>query len=55
MKPQEDIMGKGENAGNQHFLLCPILTMFSNLNKRNLNIYFLSFAIAFHLDIPKIL
>ena len=22
-KPFENIVGKGENAGNQHFLLCP--------------------------------
>ena len=33
-KKKKNIMGKGENAGNQHFLLFPI--MFSTLPKINL-------------------
>ena len=32
-KPFENIVGKRENAGNQHFLLFP--TMFSTLHKTN--------------------
>ena len=34
-KPFENIVGKGENAGNQHFLLFP--TMFSTLPNTNLD------------------
>ena len=37
MKPLENIMGKGENAGNQHFLLFP--TMFYSLSKIEITIY----------------
>ena len=33
MRPFENIVGKGENGGNQHFLLFP--TMFSTLPKPN--------------------
>ena len=32
-KPDEIFVGKGENAGNQHFLLFP--TMFSTNPKKN--------------------
>ena len=50
----ENIAGKGQNAGNQHFLLFP--TMFSTLPKTNLNFSFtfLSSANTFHLDQSKI-
>ena len=41
----ENIVGKGENAGNQYFLLLP--TMLSTLPKPNFN--------AFNLDQSKIL
>ena len=34
-KPFENILGKGENAGNQHFFLFP--TMFPTLSKTNFN------------------
>ena len=46
--------GKGENAGNQHFLLFP--TIFSTLPKRNFSLPFtfiLSFENAFNLDRPR--
>ena len=52
----ENIVGKGENAGNQHFLLFPI--MFSTLLKTNFNIWVtftLSSANSFSLDQSKIL
>ena len=51
----ENIMGKGENAGNQHFLLFP---QFSTLLKTNFYvwaIFILSSADAFNLDQSKIL
>ena len=55
-KPLENIVGKGENAGNQHFLLFP--TLFSTLSKTNFKFLFtfiLSPADAFNLDQSKIL
>ena len=36
-EPFENIVGKGENAGNQYFLLFP--TMFSTIPKTNLNFF----------------
>ena len=58
-KPLENIVGKGENAGNQHFF--PYPTMFSNLSilyKTNFKFpvtFILSYANAFDLDKPHIL
>ena len=53
-KPFENIVGKAENAGNQHFLLFP----FSTHLKTNCNFsvaFNLSSAHAFNLDQSKIL
>ena len=47
------IVGKGENAGNQHFLLFP--TIFSTLPKFQYLIIILLPANAFNLDWCKIL
>ena len=50
-KTFENIVGKGENAGNQHFLLFP--TMFSTIHKINFNFwvtFILSSANPFNLD-----
>ena len=47
-------MGKGENAGNQHFLQIP--TMFSTLSKREIIItaaFNLSSASTFNLELSK--
>ena len=56
-KPYENILGNGENAGNQHaFSHFP--TMFSTFLKTNLNFsatFILSSANAFNLDQFKIL
>ena len=52
----ENIMGKGENAGNQHFLLFPI--MFPILSRTKFFVkasFILSSANAFNLDQAKIL
>ena len=52
-EPFENIVGKGENAGNQHFLLS---TMFSILSTTNFAIWItfnLSSANAFKLDWSK--
>ena len=49
-KPFENIEGKGENAGSQHFSLFP--TMFSTLPQQNFNF---SSANAFNLDQFKLL
>ena len=49
--PFENIVRKGENAGNQHFLLFP--TMFSTLPETNFNFsvtYILSPANAFNFN-----
>ena len=49
-KALENTVGKGENAGNQHF--SPFTTMFSTLSKREIVILAtlnLSSAIAFNL------
>ena len=51
----ENIVGKGENAGNQHFLLFP--TMFSTLSPKKFNFsvtFILLSANAFNLDRSKI-
>ena len=53
-QPFENILGKGENAGNQHFF--SFSTMFSNLPKTNFNfsVTFISLsASAFNLDQSK--
>ena len=53
-RPFQNIMGKGESAGNQHFLLSP--TMFSTLPRTSLNFwvaFILSSANAFKLDKSK--
>ena len=53
-KAFENIVGKGENAGNQHFLLFP--TMFSTVSKTEIIIVAtlnLSSANAFKLDQSK--
>ena len=42
MDPFENIVGKGENAGNQHFLLFP--TMFSTLQEAGLIIPVMPFT-----------
>ena len=50
-KPFQNIVGKGENAGNQHFLFFP--TIFSTLSKTEIIIYvtfILSSANALNLD-----
>ena len=50
-KPFENIVGKEENAGNQHFLLFP--TMFSTHPKTNFNFsvtFILSSASSFNLE-----
>ena len=55
-KALENTVGKGENAGNQHFLLFP--TVFSTLSKREIIIlanYNLSSANAFNLVKSKTL
>ena len=55
-KALENTVGKGENAGNQHFLLFP--TVFSTLSKREIIIVttsILSSTTAFNLDKAKIL
>ena len=55
-KALENIVGKEENAGYQHFLLSP--TMFSTLPKPNFNsllTFILSSANALNLDWSKIL
>ena len=55
-KAFENIVGKGENAGNQHFLLCP--TMFSTLSEREIiisAIFIMLSANAFNVDKSKIL
>ena len=55
-KPFENILGKGENACNQHSLL--FQKMFSTLPKRNFNVlvaFILSSAIALNLNQSKIL
>ena len=57
-KAFENLVGKGENAGNQHFLLFP--KMFTSLQKANLDFFFLftfilSSANALNLDQYKIL
>ena len=55
-KALENTMGKGENAGNQHFLLFP--TVFSTLSKREiiiLIIFNMSSAKAFNFDKSNIL
>ena len=55
MKPFEIIVGKGENAGNQH---SHFLTMFSTLPNTNFNFSFtftLSSANVFNLNESKIL
>ena len=54
--PFENIVGKGENAGNQHFLLLP--TMFSMLlwtNYMYLETFYLSSANAFKLEKAQLL
>ena len=56
-KPFENNMGKGENAGNQHFLLFP---QCFTLPKTKFNFsatlnFVLSSANAFNLDLSKIL
>ena len=55
-KPFENIVGKGEYAGNQHFLLFPqCFSPFQNQNFKSLfNIYFVVYN-AFNLDQTKIL
>ena len=53
-KPFENIMGKDENAGNQHFLLFPLC--FSALPKTNFNFsvtFLLSSTNAFKFDQSK--
>ena len=55
-KALEKIVGKGENAGNQHFLFFPI--MFSTLSEEEIIIsatFILSSAFAFNLHQSKIL
>ena len=55
-KPFENIVGKGENAGNHHFLLFP--TMFSAHLKTNFSFsvtFMMSSAYAFSFDQSKIL
>ena len=55
-KPFENLVGKGENAGNYHF--SPFPTMFSTLSKTNINFsvtFILSSAKAFNLDQSEIL
>ena len=55
-KPSENIVGKGENAGNQHFLL--FLTMFSTFRRAKSIFsatYISSSANAFNLELSKIL
>ena len=55
-RPFKNIVGKGENAGNQHFVLFP--KIFSSHPKINFNFsiaFNLSSAIAFNLDLSKIL
>ena len=54
MKPFENIVGKGENAGNQHFLLFP--QCFLSIPKTNFNssVTFISLSgNAFNLDQSK--
>ena len=46
-------MGKGENAGNQHFLLFPHCFLPSQKNISFAVTFILSSAIAFHLDQSK--
>ena len=55
VKPFENIMGKGENAGDQHFLLFP--TIFSTLHKTNfkISVTFILSSHAFNLDRCEIL
>ena len=53
-KPFENIEGKGENAGNQHFF--PFPTVFSTLPRTNFHFsvtFILSSANAFNLDQSK--
>ena len=55
-KPFENIVGKGENAGNQHFLLSPLC--FLSFPKTNFNFsvtFCLSSANAVSLDQSRIL
>ena len=55
IKALENTVGKGENAGNQHFILFPV---FSTLSKRKIVIlamFNLLFANAFNLVTSKIL
>ena len=55
-KPFENIMGIGENAGNQHFLLFPQYFITLPNTKFNFFLAFiLSSANAFNLDQSKIL
>ena len=53
--PFENIVGKRENAGNQHFLLFPqYFKPFSNQISIFLVTFVLTFAIAFNLEQSKI-
>ena len=55
-RPFENIVGKGENAGNRHFLLFP--QCFQHYHRQKvifLSTFMLSSANAFNLDQPKIL
>ena len=56
LKPFENIVGKGENAGNQHFLIFPqyFLPVLQRISVRKLHL-FLSSADAFNLGLSKIL
>ena len=53
MKPFESIVGKGENAGNQHFLLFPVFSTLPNLNFNFSVTFILSSASSFNLEQSK--
>ena len=55
-KSFENIVGKRENAGNQHFVLLPqCLQSFPETNLNFWSTFILSSAKAFNLNLPKIL
>ena len=53
-KPSENIVGKGENAGNHHFLLFQQCFLFPKTNFNFSVTFILWFARAFSLNLSKI-
>ena len=54
-KPFENIVGKGENAGNQHFLLFPPCFLSYQRQKSSLSYIYFAVCNAFNLVTSKIL